>query len=59
MGATIEQTHGYVEATAAKLHGAKIYLDLPSVGATENLMMAATLAEGTTVNRERRQRARD
>jgi UDP-N-acetylglucosamine 1-carboxyvinyltransferase len=49
MGATIEQVHGYVEAKANKLHGAKIYLDLPSVGATENLMMAATLAEGTTV----------
>jgi UDP-N-acetylglucosamine 1-carboxyvinyltransferase len=49
LGATIEQTHGYIEATAVKLRGAKIYLDLPSVGATENLMMAATLAEGTTV----------
>jgi UDP-N-acetylglucosamine 1-carboxyvinyltransferase len=49
LGATIEQTHGYVEATASKLRGAKIYLDLPSVGATENLMMAATLAEGTTL----------
>jgi UDP-N-acetylglucosamine 1-carboxyvinyltransferase len=49
LGATIEQTHGYIEATAAKLRGAKIHLDLPSVGATENLMMAATLAEGTTV----------
>jgi UDP-N-acetylglucosamine 1-carboxyvinyltransferase len=49
MGATIEQTHGYVEATATRLHGAKIYLDLPSVGATENLLMAASLAEGTTV----------
>lgn len=49
LGATIEQTHGYVEARAAKLRGAKIYLDLPSVGATENLMMAASLAEGTTV----------
>ena len=49
MGATIEQTHGYVEARATKLRGAKIYLDLPSVGATENLMMAASLAEGTTV----------
>lgn len=48
LGATIEQTHGYVEATAKRLRGAKIYLDLPSVGATENLMMAATLAEGTT-----------
>ena len=49
LGAAIEQTHGYVEARAAKLRGAKIYLDMPSVGATENLMMAAALAEGTTV----------
>lgn len=49
LGATVEQSHGYVEATAVKLRGAKIYLDLPSVGATENLMMAATLAEGETV----------
>jgi UDP-N-acetylglucosamine 1-carboxyvinyltransferase len=48
MGATIEHSHGYVEATASPLRGAKIYLDLPSVGATENLMMAATLADGTT-----------
>ncbi len=49
MGATIDQTHGYVKARAKKLKGAKIYLDVPSVGATENLTMAATLAEGTTV----------
>lgn len=49
MGATIEQVHGYVEAKVRTLRGAKIYLDLPSVGATENLMMAATLADGTTV----------
>ena len=49
MGAAIEQQHGYVEAKARRLRGAKIYLDLPSVGATENLMMAATLAEGVTV----------
>jgi UDP-N-acetylglucosamine 1-carboxyvinyltransferase len=49
MGASIEQVHGYVEAKAKKLRGAKIYLDLPSVGATENLMMAASLAEGTTI----------
>ena len=49
MGATIEQAHGYVEATATRLRGAKIYLDLPSVGATENLLMAASLADGTTV----------
>ena len=49
MGAQIELVHGYVEAKAKRLHGATIYLDLPSVGATENLMMAATLAQGKTV----------
>ena len=49
MGASIDQVHGYIEARAEKLRGTKIYLDLPSVGATENLMMAASLAEGTTV----------
>ncbi len=49
MGAEINLVHGYAEAQAKKLHGAKIYLDLPSVGATENLMMAATLADGMTV----------
>ena len=49
MGASVEQSHGYMEVTAPRLRGAKIYLDLPSVGATENLMMAATLADGTTV----------
>jgi UDP-N-acetylglucosamine 1-carboxyvinyltransferase len=49
MGAGIEQVHGYVEVRAKRLRGVKIYLDLPSVGATENLMMAAALAEGTTV----------
>jgi UDP-N-acetylglucosamine 1-carboxyvinyltransferase len=49
MGANVDLVHGYVEAKATKLKGARIYLDHPSVGATENLMMAATLAEGTTV----------
>ena len=49
LGAKIEQAHGYIEARAEHLRGAKIYLDLPSVGATENLMMAAALAEGTTL----------
>lgn len=48
MGADIKTGHGYVEARADKLHGAKIYLDFPSVGATENLIMAAALAEGQT-----------
>ena len=49
MGAKINQEHGFVEVTAEKLTGAKIYLDFPSVGATENIMMAAALAQGTTI----------
>lgn len=49
MGASIEVVHGMVRAKARRLRGAHIYLDMPSVGATENLMMAATLAQGTTV----------
>ncbi|HFI0567642.1 TPA: UDP-N-acetylglucosamine 1-carboxyvinyltransferase [Streptococcus suis] len=49
MGAKIKQRAGYIEASAEKLKGAHIYLDFPSVGATQNLMMAATLAQGTTV----------
>ena len=49
MGANVDLVHGYVEAKTRRLHGARIYLDLPSVGATENLMMAATLAEGVTI----------
>lgn len=49
MGAEIDLVHGYVVAKAKRLRGAKIYLDFPSVGATENLMMAAALAEGVTI----------
>lgn len=49
MGATIRQKAGNIEAEATRLKGATIYMDFPSVGATQNLMMAATLAEGTTV----------
>ncbi|EJK6532659.1 UDP-N-acetylglucosamine 1-carboxyvinyltransferase, partial [Listeria monocytogenes] len=49
MGAVVKIENGYIEATAEKLVGAKVYLDFPSVGATQNIMMAATLAEGTTV----------
>ena len=49
MGAKISQTAGYIEAKAERLHGAHIYMDFPSVGATQNLMMAATLADGVTV----------
>lgn len=45
----IIDNEGTVHATAKKLKGANIYLDFPSVGATENLMMAASLAEGTTI----------
>ncbi|MFD0680734.1 MULTISPECIES: UDP-N-acetylglucosamine 1-carboxyvinyltransferase [unclassified Paenibacillus] len=49
MGAEIELGHGYIEARInGRLKGAKIYLDVASVGATENIMMAASLAEGTT-----------
>ena len=50
LGANVEENEvgSYVEITADKLVGANIYLDFPSVGATENIMMAATLAEGTT-----------
>lgn len=48
MGAKITQSGGDITAVADKLKGAHIYLDFPSVGATQNLMMAATLAEGRT-----------
>lgn len=49
MGAQITQTAGYIEAKVDRLMGAHIYMDFPSVGATQNIMMAATLAQGTTV----------
>lgn len=50
MGATISFGHGYVEARVEdKLRGAEVYLDFPSVGATENIMTAAALAEGVTI----------
>lgn len=49
LGATIELGHGYIEAQADSLKGNTIVLDFPSVGATENLLMAATLAKGTTI----------
>jgi UDP-N-acetylglucosamine 1-carboxyvinyltransferase len=49
LGATIVEKHGFIDCTATSLRGANLYLDLPSVGATENLIMAAVLAEGTTV----------
>ena len=49
LGATIVSEHGFLVATAPRLTGTSIWLDFPSVGATENLVMAAVLAEGTTV----------
>ena len=49
LGATIVNEHGFLIATAAKLVGTSIWLDFPSVGATENLVMAAVLAQGTTI----------
>ena len=51
LGASIDLKHGYVEATAGRLKGADIYFDVVTVTGTENLMMAAVLAEGTTVLR--------
>ena len=49
MGATFTYEHGYLNAEAPRLHGTAITLDFPSVGATENLLMAAVRARGTTV----------
>ncbi len=49
LGATVESEHGYLIARAPRLCGATIWLDFPSVGATENLLMASALAKGTTV----------
>ncbi|HYH23830.1 MAG TPA: UDP-N-acetylglucosamine 1-carboxyvinyltransferase [Blastococcus sp.] len=49
LGATIVSEHGFLIATAPRLTGTSIWLDFPSVGATENLVMAAVLAAGTTV----------
>lgn len=49
LGATIHSEHGFLVASAPRLVGTSIWLDFPSVGATENLVMAAALAQGTTV----------
>jgi len=49
LGATVANEHGFIVAKAKQLHGASIWLDFPSVGATENLLMAAVLAQGRTV----------
>jgi UDP-N-acetylglucosamine 1-carboxyvinyltransferase len=49
MGAEVSMEHGYIRAKAKRLMGAQIYCDTPTVTGTENLMMAASLAQGTTV----------
>ena len=49
LGATVEIGHGMIKAEAEELHGAHIYMDVVSVGATINIMMAAALAEGNTI----------
>ncbi len=49
LGANVSVEHGTVEALCSELLGQKIYLDFPSVGATENIMMAASMAKGTTI----------
>jgi UDP-N-acetylglucosamine 1-carboxyvinyltransferase len=50
MGAKVKVGNGFIEAEVdGRLKGAKVYLDFPSVGATENIMMAAALANGTTI----------
>lgn len=49
LGAEIKHSHGFICASAKELTGGKIYLDFPSVGATENIIMAAVTAKGTTI----------
>ncbi len=49
LGAQIELEHGYIKARATRLRGAPIYLDIPTVTGTENLLMAAVTAEGNTI----------
>ncbi|MFZ3101203.1 MAG: UDP-N-acetylglucosamine 1-carboxyvinyltransferase [Desulfitobacteriaceae bacterium] len=49
LGAEIKMDHGFLDVTTKGLRGTRIYLDFPSVGATENIMMAASMAEGTTI----------
>ena len=49
LGAEVRMDHGFLDVSAKELRGARIYLDFPSVGATENIMMAAAGAQGTTI----------
>jgi UDP-N-acetylglucosamine 1-carboxyvinyltransferase len=49
LGANIRLEHGFIKGSCNRLSGSKVYLDFPSVGATENIMMAAALAKGQTI----------
>lgn len=49
LGAEIKMDHGFLDVSSKGLKGARIYMDYPSVGATENIMMAAAMAKGTTL----------
>ena len=49
LGAEVKMDHGFLDVSSKGLKGTRIYLDYPSVGATENLMMAAAMAQGTTL----------
>lgn len=49
LGAEVRMDHGYLDITTKGLKGTRIYLDFPSVGATQNIMMAASMAQGTTL----------
>jgi len=49
LGAEVKMDHGFLDVRTKGLRGARIYLDFPSVGATENIMMAASMAEGITI----------
>ncbi len=49
LGANVILEHGYIEASAGSLQGGRVYLDFPSVGATENIMMLASVTPGTTI----------
>ncbi|MGB9780003.1 UDP-N-acetylglucosamine 1-carboxyvinyltransferase [Caldanaerobacter sp.] len=51
LGVKIDESYGYIKCEGKKIKGSEIHLDLPSVGATENLMMASVLAEGITIIR--------
>ena len=51
LGVTIDESHGYLDCSASELRGADIHLDYPSVGATENIMLAASRAKGYTIIR--------